>query len=570
MIQALMGASADGHLYPFKTLRSDLAAALSVAAVAVPTAMAYAELADFPPVVGLYSSILPLVAYACLGSSRQLIVGPDAATCTIVAAALTPLAAGDPARYLGLSIALSVIVGLMCIAAGILRLGVVADFLSRPILTGFMNGIALTIITKQLGTLSGFAVAGNTGLFLRVANFLTRLGEVQTPTLVVGLVTLILILTSARLAPRIPGPLIGVVVGLMIARLFDLEKSAVATVGAIPAGFPLPKLPEVSLDDIQALSLDALGVLIVSFCSEIATAKSFAARNGYSVNANRELVALGAANLASGVSQGFAVSGADSRTAISDVSGGKTRMTGMYAAILITLVLLFFTRPLSIVPKSSLAAILIAAGASLFDFRATRHLYQVSHREFWIANIATLGVITIGVGAGIIIAILLSVTVLLLEASRPHDAILGRIPGSEEFGDKMAHPDARSIPGLLIYRFDAAVLFFNSEYFKERVRSVIASEPKRISVFLFDAEAVTMIDTTAAFALNEIRSELNARGISFVVARARTALREQFVGFGLFERDAKDFYPSIRSAVEAFESSAAQQERKRAERKSPL
>lgn len=546
----------DADSYTLRTLRSDLLAALSVAAVAVPTAMAYAELADFPPVIGLYSSILPLVAYACLGSSRQLIVGPDAATCTIVAAALVPLAGGDPARYLALSITLSAIVGIMCIAAGVLRLGVVADFLSRPILTGFMNGIALTIITKQLGSLCGFAVPGDTGFFLRIANFCTRLGEVQTPTLVVGLVTLIFIWGCARLTPRVPGPLVGVAVGLIIARVFDLDKNAVATVGTIPAGFPLPKLPDVSLNDIQALSLDALGVVVVSFCSEIATAKSFAARNRYEVDANRELIALGASNLASGVSQGFAVSGADSRTAISDVSGGKTRMTGMYTAGLVALVLLFLTGPLSTVPKSSLAAILIVAGASLFDFAATLHLYRVSRREFWVANMATVGVITIGVGAGIIIAIMLSVTILLLEVSRPHDAILGRIPGGEEYGDTAVHPGAREVPGLLIYRFDAAILFFNAEYFKERVRSAIAAEPARISAFLFDTEAVTMIDTTAAFALDEVRAELDARGISFAVARARTALREQFTRYGLFKRDAKSFYPSIRSAVEAFESRA--------------
>jgi high affinity sulfate transporter 1 len=536
----------------FKTLWSDLPAALSVAAVAVPTAMAYAELADFPPVIGLYSSILPLVAYACLGSSRQLIVGPDAATCTIVAAALAPLAAGDPGRYLLLSITLSTIVGLTCIVAGALRLGVVAEFLSRPILTGFMNGIALTIITKQLGTLCGLAVAGNTGFFLRVANFSASLDEVQGPTLAVGLVTLVFIWACTRFTPRVPGPLVGVAVGLAIAQIFDLEKRSIAIVGTIPAGFPLPRIPSVSFDDVQALSLDALGVLIVSFCSEIATAKSFAARNGYDIDANQELIALGAANLASGVSQGFAVSGADSRTAISDVAGGKTRMTGIYAAGLIALVLAFLTRPLAMVPKSSLAAVLIVAGASLFDFTATRHLYRVNRREFWIANVATLGVITIGVGAGIIVAIVLSVSVLLLEVSRPHDAILGRIPNSEEYGDMSVHPDARAVPGLLIYRFDAAILFFNAEYFKKRVRSVVKTMPTT-PTFLFDAEAVTMIDTTAAFAMDEIRTELEARGITFVIARARTALREQFDRYELFESNAECFYPSIRSAVDAFE-----------------
>ena len=535
-----------------RSLPADLPAALSVAAVAVPTAMAYAELADFPPVIGLYSSILPLVAYACFGSSRQLIVGPDAATCTIVAAALVPLAGGDPGRYLLLSIALSTIVGVICIVAGLLRLGVVADFLSRPILTGFMNGIALTIITKQLGSLCGFAVPGNTGLFLRIVNFSARLDEVQGSTFVVGLATLIIICACARLVPRIPGPLIGVAVGVGIAHIFDLEQRNVATVGAIPGGFPIPEIPRVSFDDVQALSLDGLGVLVVSFCSEIATAKSFAARNGYIIDANRELIALGAANLASAASQGFAVSGADSRTAISDVAGGKTRMTGIYAAGLIALVLIFLTRPLAMVPKTSLAAVLIVAGASLFDFATARHLYRVNRREFWIANVATLGVITIGVGAGIIIAVVLSVIVLLSEVSRPHDALLGRILDSEEYGDTAVHPEATAIPGLLIYRFDAAILFFNAEYFKERVRSAVNEPSTKIRTFIFDAEAITMIDTTAAFALDEVRAELEAEDIEFVVARARTALRGQFDRYGLFKGKERNFYPSIRTAVEAF------------------
>jgi high affinity sulfate transporter 1 len=535
-------------------LRSDVLAALSVAAVAVPTGMAYAELANFPPVIGLYSSILPLVAYACLGSSRQLIVGPDAATCTIVASALVPLAAGDPVRYLALSVALSMIVGVMCVAAGLLRLGVVAEFLSRPILTGFMNGIALTIVSKQLGSFCGFALPSDTGFFFRIANFLTRLGETHTPTLVVGLATLVIMWVASRLTRRAPGPLVGVAAGLLLAGVFDLEKSEVALVGTIPAGFPLPKLPVVSLNDVQTLSFEALGVLLVSFCSAIATAKSFAARNAYEIDANRELIALGAADLASGITQGFVVSGADSRTAISDVVGGKTRMTGIYSALLMTLVILFLTRPLSMVPKSSLAAVLIAAGASLFDFDATLRLYHMSRREFWIANVATLGVITIGVGAGIVIAVVMSLATLLRRVSRPHDAILGRIPGTDDYGDTAEHPGARGVPGVLIYRFDASVLFFNAEYLKERVRSALAAAPHDVRTFLFDAEAVTMIDTTAAFALEEIRAELASHDINFVVACARTALREHFDRYGLSA--VSSFYPSIRSAVDALESGA--------------
>lgn len=543
--------------YGLRPLRSDLLAGISVTAVAVPTAMAYAELAGFPAVIGLYSSILPLVAYACFGSSRQLIVGPDAATCTIVAAALVPVAAGDPGRYLALSMALSIIVGLMCIVAGMLRLGFVGDFLSRPILTGFMNGVALMIISKQLGSLCGFELIKDTGFFLRIANFLARLGETHGPTLIVGAVTLGLIMSVERFAPRFPTPLVGVVGGILIAAIFDLERSAVSLVGTVPGGYPVPALPDVSVGDVEALSLKALAIMIVSFCSAIATAKSFATRNGYEVDTNRELIALGAANIASGISQGFAVSGADSRTAISDVAGGKTQMTGVFAAILITLVLLFLARPLSLIPRSSLAAVLIAAGASLFDFAALRQLYRASRGEFWIATAATLGVITIGVVAGIAIAILLAVVTLLWQVSRPHDAIMGVIPGTEDYHDLAEQPEAQAVPGVLIYRFDASLLFFNAEYLKQRVRLALAAATIKPHSFLFDAEAMSVIDITGAYALEEIRAEVERRDIRFAMARAKTAFRQRLDGFEVFGAAAERFYPSIRSAVDALGTTAA-------------
>jgi high affinity sulfate transporter 1 len=539
------------QVFAMVPLRSDLFAAISVTAVAVPTAMAYAELAGFAPVIGLYSSILPLVAYACIGSSPQLIVGPDAATCTIVASALVPLAAQDPQRYIGLSMTLSLIVGIMCIAAGLLRLGVVADFLSRPILSGFMNGVALTIITKQLGDFSGVALVSGTGLFRRVADFVTKLDQIHVPTLLVGTATLVLIWAIKRLAPRIPAPFVGVVGGVALATVFDLENSAVALVGAVPSGLPTPTIPAVSLDDIQILSLYGLGVMIVSFCSAIATAKSFAARNGYEVNASREFVALGACNLASAASGGFAISGADSRTAISDAAGGKTRMTSIYAAVLMAVVLLFLTAPLELIPKTTLAAVLILAGTSLFSVADLVELYRVSRREFWVANVATLGVITIGVAAGIIIAVVMTLITLLLRVSRPHDAVPGRIPGTDEFGDIEENPNAQQVPGVLIYRFDASLLFFNAEYFKHRVRTAVERSDVKPRYLLFDVEAVTMVDVTAAHALKQIRSELEQQGISFAIARSRIALRDQFIRLGILTPDVDAIYPTIRSGAEA-------------------
>jgi high affinity sulfate transporter 1 len=531
---------------------TDLLAGVAVAAVEIPTALAYSELAGFPPVVGLYSSILPLISYALVGSSPQLIVGPDAATCALVAAALEPLAAGNPLHYLDLSITLSILVGALCIAGGLLRLGAIANFLSRPVLVGFLNGMALTIVSGQLGKLCGFAVRTDTGFFLRMTDFFSKLPRTHFPTLIVGTVTLLLIYVMGKLTPRLPSALVGVCGGIAMMAVLDSEKWAVTTLGVVPAGFLYPHLPPSFLSDTVRLLPDAAGIVLICFCGSMVTAKSFAVRNGYEVAADREFIALGLANITSGLSSGFAIAGTDSRTAINDITGGRSQVSGLAAALVMGSVLTFFTGPLAYIPTASLGAVLVLAGASLFDFQAVWKIRDISRSEFALSIIATLGVATVGVLPGIAITVILSLIFLIRRASSPYDAILGQVPGIDGFTDISEYPDAQTIPGLLVYRFDAALLFFNADYFKRRVREVIASSDRSLQLFVFDMEAINVIDMTGLEALEEIRSELATKGIAFSVARAKIEIREKLSRSGFEERfGAANFHPSVRSAVQS-------------------
>jgi high affinity sulfate transporter 1 len=530
---------------------SEFLAGLAIAAVEIPTALAYAGLAGFPPVIGLYSSILPLIAYAMFGSSRQLVVGPDAATCAIVAAAL-PMAAGDPGRHLSLSITLCLVVGILCVAGGLLRLGAVANLLSRPVLVGFLNGMALTIVSGQLGKVCGLSVRTDTGFFLRIADFLSKLGQTHLPTLIVAILTLLLIYLVGKLAPRVPAPLVGVCGGIAMMMLLDAEKWEVARLGAVPAGFVWPRLTASFFPDALGLVPDAAGIALICFCSSMITAKSFAVRNGYDVDANREFIALGIANVASGLSSGFVIAGADSRTAINDLSGGRTQFSGVLAAIVMALVLILFTAPLAYIPNASLGAVLLLAGASLFDFQNLKRIWSISRVEFALSVLATLGVATVGVLPGIALTVALSLLLLLSRASHPYDTILGQIPGQDGLTDISEDSQAQTISGLVVYRFDAALLFFNADYFKSRVRAVTAQTRQPLRFFIFDMESVNAIDITGLDALEDTRSELTSRGVAFGVARVKVEVRDAMVRSGCWARvGASNFHPSVRSAVQA-------------------
>ena len=358
---------------------ADINAGLAVAAVAVPVGIAYAGLAGFGPEVGLYSSILPLIAYAIFGTSRQLIIGPDAATCAVIAAAVAPLAGGDAALYASLSATLALLTGLICIGASFLRLGVLADFLSRPILVGFLNGVALSIILGQADKIFGFPVQ-ESGILPRVIEIIGKLGETHWATLAVAAGTFAIMAIVPRLVPWLPSALVGMALAGAAVPLLGLAAAGVKTLGAVPAGLPALKLPYA---DPARLFAEAAGLALVTFSSMMLTARSFAAKNGYDVDADQDFAALGAANVASALSQGFAVSGADSRTAVSDAAGGRTQAVGLVAAAAVALVLLFFTAPLQFVPLAALGAVLVAAGLALIDIASLRLIYRIGFSARW-------------------------------------------------------------------------------------------------------------------------------------------------------------------------------------------
>lgn len=531
--------------------RHDLVAGVSVAAVAVPIAIAYSQLAGAPPVYGLYASILPLVAYAVFGSSRQLIMAPDAATCAIVAAVVIPLAGADPSRYVSLSMTLAMMTGVVCILAGLARLGFLTNFLARPILSGYLNGIAVSIVASQLGHLFGFPLK-RTGLFRTLAEFLPRLGETHGLTLAVGLAAFVMLLGIRRFAPMFPAPLIVVALGIAASRLFGLGTRGVALVGTIPAGLPRLVIPDVGFDDLGPLAFGAVGIALISFNSAMVTARGFAVKNRYELDSNQEFIALGVADIGAGLLQGFAVSGADSRTAVNDSAGGKSQLTGLVAAGLLVAILLFLTVPLAALPVTVLSAVLVGSAIGLFDLQSLVRLRRVSRREFRLSILTMLGVISVGVLPGVLVAVSVALLQLLAGASRPNDAVLGRTPGTDGYHNIVDRPDAETIPGLLIYRFDSALVFFNADHFKSRVRKVLQEAKGNVHCFLLDAETIASIDTTGVAILGEVAAEMERTGIVFAVAMAKSPVRSMLDRAGFIRQIGPDrIFASLESAVTA-------------------
>jgi high affinity sulfate transporter 1 len=526
---------------------ADIRAGLSVAAVAIPVAIAYAELAGFPPQVGLYSSILPLIAYAVFGTSRQLVVGPDAATCAVVAAAVTPLAAGDAAAYASLSVALAGLTGLICIAASFFRLGALADFLSKPILVGFLNGVALSIILGQAGKILGFAVH-ETGIVPRIAEIIGSLGEVHWLTLAVAIGTFAVILIVPRIYPWLPGPLVGLVLAGAAVPAFGLAANGVKTLGVVPAGLPALAVPQVDPSTLPVLLADAAGLALVSFSSLMLTARSFASKNGYDVDADQDFAALGAANVASALSQGFAISGADSRTAINDAAGGRTRAVGLVTAAAIACVLLFLTEPLQYVPIAALGAVLVMAGLSLVDITTVRLIYRIDRTEAALSVLATLGVVAVGAVNAILLAVGLALVRFIKLLSRPSIEILGKVEGYPGLHSLERHEAGQAIPGLLLVRFNGPIAFFNAPYFKRAVMTAADEAGPGLRHVVLDLLPIPSIDATGLLTILEVIEALRARGIDFNAAGRATEWRNWAQARGFDEKRIRIF-PTLRQAV---------------------
>jgi SulP family sulfate permease len=538
--------------YQRADLRHDLIAGMTLAAVILPIAMAYGQLAGLPAIAGVYASILPLVAYALFGSSRLLIIGPDVSTAALVAAAILPLAGGSSGHAMALAAGLALIVGALSLIASVARLGFVADFLSKPILLGYINGLALSVIAGQLGKVFGIQIASE-DFFRQIAELVMKLPRTNLPSLAIGAGALALIVILRRVAPRVPGPLIAVTGATLLAAFFQLDAIGVATIGYIPPGLPALQIPAVTWGELAAMLPNALGITLLTFSDTILNARTFAVRRNHVVDANRELIGLGAGNLIAGLSQGFAVSGSGTRTAVNETAGGRTQLAGVTAAVTLGLILLFLTGPLSRFPTAALGGALIAVILPLLDFAALRHLYSLRRREFAVALVTLLSVLTVGLLPGLAIAVALSFLLVLARAVRPHDAVLGKTPGLDGYHDIGDYPESEREPGLLVYRFDGPLFFANANFFKSRVIELAKAQEPPLRWFILDAEAITDMDITALETLEEVRRYLAARGVVVAVARAKSAIRERMEQAGLADAIGLDrLYPSIRTAVAGY------------------
>ena len=530
----------------------DLLAGLTVAALALPSAMAYGQLAGLSPVNGLYTLLLPTVAYVLLGSSRRLVIGPEGATSTLVAAAVLPLAIAGSDDAAELAAMLALLVAACFLLARVLRLGWIADYFSRPVLIGYLHGVAVTLVIAQLGKLLGIEVDAR-GSLDRLWEVLQELGDVSGVTLAVSVASLSAMFGLRRFLPIVPGALIVVVAAIALSWLLDLASHGVATVGPLPGGLPRPTLPTPHLSDVLALAPAALGLFLVSFADEILTARAFAGKRREHVRASQELLTMGAANAAAGFTQGFSVGASGARTAVNDAIGARTQIAGLFSAGAIVVVLLFLTEPVQYLPQAVLGAVIVAAGIKIVEPAAWRALASIDRVEVAIAAVTTGCVVFFGVLEALVVAVGLSIIDTVRRSARPYDAVLGWVPHLEGYRDVALHPSAQVTPGVVVYRLDDRLFFANAEYVKGRVREAIHAAPTETSWFVFDAEAVGHIDSTGMEALLDLTRELMGEQIRLVVARLRTRMRPDFEAAGLTDAIGPEhFYPSVKLAVAAF------------------
>jgi len=544
--------------YQRSWLRHDLVAGITVAAYLVPQVMAYATVAGLPPVAGLWAALPALVIYAILGSSPSLSMGPEATTALMTAIAIGPLAADAPVRYAELAATLAVLVGLMSAAAWLLRLGAAADLLSRPILVGYMAGVALIMIADQLTRVTGVPIAGQ-AFFPQLGSFARGVSRIQPATVTLAAAVLAFLLLLQWRRPRMPGLLLAVLLATGVVAAFGLGRHGISVVGPIPAGLPVPGLPGLNPHDLQELVLPAFTVLIVGFSDDVLTARSFE-RRGETVVANQELLALGVANVGSGLLHGFPVSSSATRTAVAVTAGSRTQLYSLTAAASVVAALIFARPVLARFPTAALGAIVIYAALRLIDMTAFRRLLRFRRVELLIAVSACVGVLAFNILYGVLVAIGLSVADLLVRVARPHDAVQGLVPGLAGMHDVDDYPEARTVPGLVVYRYDAPLCFANAGDFRRRALAA-ADQQSPVRWFVLNVEANVEVDFTALEAMDAVRQEIVSRGGVFALARVKQDLLARLRSFGLADTiGAERMFPTLPTAVAAYQDWAARQD----------
>lgn len=542
--------------YGAPSARRDLVAGVTVAALALPSAMAYAEVAGVSPVNGLYALLLPTAAYVLLGSSRQLIVGPEGSIATLVAVAILPLAAAGSPDAAELAATLALLVAVCFALAWVLRLGWLADYFSRPVLVGYIHGVAVVLVIGQLGKLLGLSITATEPL-PQLREVVRELGSVSGRTVALAAGSLAALLLLRRFMPQLPAALGVVVVAVGLSWALDLQAHGVAVVGTVPAGLPSFTLPTPAWQDIVKLVPAAVGIFLVCFADEILTARSFAGKHNQNVRGSQELLAMGAASAAAGITQSFPIGASGSRTAVNDDMGARSQIAGLVAAGSVALILLFLTEPVQYLPKAVLGAVIVSAAIGLVEPQAWRALAAVDNVEVAIAGVTTGCVIAFGVLQALVVAVGLSIIDTVRRSARPHDAVLGWVERLGRYADVALHPSARTTRGVVVYRLDDRLFFANARYFKGRVREAIRGAQEPPSWLVFDAEAVTHADSTGLAALEQLTDDLRRSEITLLVARLRTRMQEQFELAGVTETIGRErFYPTVEAAVRACSAAA--------------
>jgi high affinity sulfate transporter 1 len=534
-------------------LRPDLIAGLTVGAMLIPQSMSYAELAGMPPEYGFYAVIPALLVYAVAGTSRHLGVGPEPGTAVLAASGVAAVAGGDPARYVSLMATLAVLVGVICVIGAALRLGYLASMLSKPVLVGYITGVGLTLFSSQIAPFTGLSIQADS-FFPRFAELMREFGDIKwtTTTLAAGSLTVILVMR--RWWPTSPYALVGVVVASVVTAVGGLAERGVALVGAIPKGLPSLTIPDLVADDIVSLLPVAAGIALVGFTDNVLTARAIAAGRDYRIDPNREMLALGLTNLSAGVFRGFPLSSSASRTAVPALLGSRTQLVSVIAAVFVVVSLLAGRSLMSDIPRAGLAAVIVTAAIAIIEPSKFVSLWRVSKLECGLAALAALSVTVLGVLYGILTALGLSVVMALFNMSRPHDAVLGDLPGVDGWVDVIEYPEARTAEGLLVFRFDAPLFFINAERFRERLLHVLAECPGVQRMVVIDCEGIGAIDASGVDTVGDVLGELTRLGVSTVaVARANEDVLDRLTRGGLLAPDGPvGAYPTINAAVQAY------------------
>jgi high affinity sulfate transporter 1 len=536
-------------------LAKDALAGCVLTAILVPTGMGYAQAAGLPAINGLYATIVPLIAYAIFGPSRIFVLAPDSSLAALIAATILPLAAGNAERALSLAGMLAILSGILCIVAGISKLGFVTELLSKPIRYGYMNGIVLTVLIGQLPTILGLSVSGDDALQRAIALIPAILeGRINWTATAIGLSCLVVILACKRWATKLPGVLMAVVGATIIVWLLDLDQqSNLSVIGPLPQGLPGFHAPIVFVTDLQIVFSGAFAIALVSFADMSVLSRTYAQRGGYSVDANQELIALGVANLGTGLFNGFPVSSSASRTPVAQSAGAKTQVAGIVGASCIAVLLIFAPTLLNKLPHAALAAVVISACLGLMEISGVVRVYRLRPSELAFSIVCFLGVILVGAIEGIFIAVAMALLAFIWRAWRPYDAVLGRVDGLKGYHDISRHPEARQIPGLVLYRWDAPLFFANAAVFQEHVLQAVADAPTPTNWVVVAAEPVTDIDITAADMLSELDQRLHQSGIELCFAEMKGPVKDRLKRYGLFASfGTENLFPTIGRAVGQF------------------